>query len=238
MIRCVAIDDEPIALSIIREYCNRYGNIALTCFSSPVAGMEHILASPPDIVFLDIEMKSHTGIDLARRMPPGVCVIFTTAFSRYAMDGFNLDAVDFLHKPIFYPRFEHAMEKALRLIRSQSDADGAEPGGSITLKADHKNVVVRFCDIICIEAMDNYVKVFRRGLPTVVSQITMKEMEGMLPDDRFIRVHRSFIVSIAAVDSYSNRKILLRGYPEPVPVGRKYLSSFNNLSLNKTQDDL
>ena len=105
MIRCVAIDDEPIALSIIQEYCRRYGDIQLECFTSPVLGMECVNASRPDIVFLDIEMNSHNGIELAKELPEGTCLIFTTAFSQYALDGFNVDAVDFLHKPIFYPRF-------------------------------------------------------------------------------------------------------------------------------------
>ena len=101
MIKCVAIDDEPIALDILREYCRRYGDMELQCFTSPVHGMECVRATLPDIVFLDIEMQSHNGIDLARELPAGTCLIFTTAFSQYALDGFNVDAVDFLHKPIF-----------------------------------------------------------------------------------------------------------------------------------------
>ena len=92
MIKCVAIDDEPIALSIIREYCNRYGNIDLQCFTSPVAGMECVMSSRPDIVFLDIEMNSHNGIELAKQLPPDTCLIFTTAFSNYAIDGFNVES--------------------------------------------------------------------------------------------------------------------------------------------------
>ena len=105
MIKCVAIDDEPIALSIIQEYCKRYGDIDLQCFTSPIAGMDCIRSTRPDIVFLDIEMNSHNGLTLAKELPAGTCLIFTTAFSHYAIDGFNVDAVDFLHKPIFYPRY-------------------------------------------------------------------------------------------------------------------------------------
>ena len=225
MIKCVAIDDEPIALSIIREYCNRYGNIDLQCFTSPVAGMECVMSSRPDIVFLDIEMNSHNGIELAKQLPPDTCLIFTTAFSNYAIDGFNVDAVDFLQKPIFYPRFERAMEKA-RKFMALPDNDAVT--GTIALKSEHKNVIINFKDIVVIEAMDNYVKIFRRDLPTIVSQITMKEVEGMLPASGFMRVHRSFIVSLSAVDKYSNRTIYLSSHPRPIPVGRKYIQAFNN----------
>lgn len=228
MIRCIAIDDEPIALSIIQEYCKRYGNIELQCFTSPLAGMECIKSTHPDLVFLDIEMNSHNGIELAKELPDGTCLIFTTAFSQYALDGFNVDAVDFLHKPIFYPRFERALEKAKVFMRH--DNDNEKPSGSITLKVEHKNVIINLSDIIVIEAMDNYVKIYRRDLPMIVPQITMKEMETILPSDGFIRVHRSFIVSVASIEKFSNRTIYLKRYPRPIPVGRKYTEAFNNLN--------
>lgn len=227
MIKCIAIDDEPIALSILREYCRKYGNIQLETFTSPVAGMERVRAERPHIVFLDIEMNSHNGVALARELPEGTCLIFTTAYSQYALDGFNLDAVDFLHKPIFYPRFERAMEKALkRMDRPQEEQALRE---TITLKVEHKNVVVDLADITHIEAMDNYIKLYRRNLPMVLSQITMKEMEAILPADRFIRVHRSFIVALNAITKFSNRQIFIQNIPLPIPVGRKYINSFKNL---------
>lgn len=229
MIKCVAIDDEPIALSIIREYCNRYGDIDLECFTSPVAGMECVKSTNPDIVFLDIEMNSHNGMALARQLPPQTCLIFTTAFANYALEGFEVDATDFLHKPIFYPRFEKAMEKARRRIRAGELPD-ITAAGNITLKAGHKNVVINLKDVIVIEAMDNYVKVFRKDLPTVISQITMKEIEDMLPGDTFIRIHRSFIIAVPFIEKYSNRTVYLHGFPRPIPAGRKYISSFNNLN--------
>ncbi len=228
MIRCVAIDDEPIALSIIREYCSRYdADMHLECFTSPVEGMEYIDRENPEIVFLDVEMNSYNGVELAKRLPPGTTLIFTTAYSQYALDGFNVNAVDFLHKPIFYPRFEQAMVKALAWI----DRDGDVTRGrvAITLKAEHKNVVVALDTIVYIEAMDNYIKVFRRDLPTVVSQITMKEIEAMLPSSGFIRVHRSYIVPLDVIDRFSNRKIYIHSVGRPIPVGRTYNDSFIKL---------
>lgn len=227
MIKCIAIDDEPIALSIIREHCRKFGDIGLECFTSPVAGMEAICSTKPDIVFLDIEMNSHNGIELARQLPQGTCLIFTTAYPQYALDGFNVDATDFLHKPIFYPRFERAMQKALKWINLESIAKPSR--NTLTLRVEYKNVVVDTDDITFIEAMDNYVKVFRKNLPMVLSQITMKEMESLLPSDRFIRVHRSYIVNLDAIDKFSNRRIFILDTDNPIPVGRKYIDSFNNL---------
>lgn len=236
MIRCIAIDDEPIALSIIQEYCRKFGDVELETYTSPIAGMERVRSIHPDLVFLDIEMNSHNGVALARELPSGTCLIFTTAYSQYALDGFNVDAVDFLHKPIFYPRFERAMEKAIRWMGKKDDVP--QRRDTITLKVEHKNVIVDIDDITYVEAMDNYVKVFRQGLHMVLSQITMKEMESILPADRFIRVHRSFIVSLNAIDKFSNRKIYLRNSDNIIPVGRKYVETFNNLynifKLNKT----
>lgn len=220
------IDDEPIALSIIQEYCRKYGDVDLETYTSSITGMERVRSTLPDIVFLDIEMNSHNGVALAGELPEGTCLIFTTAYSQYALDGFNVDAVDFLHKPIFYPRFERAMEKALKWL-GRKERDSRRD--TIMLKVEHKNVVIDIDDITYIEAMDNYVKVFRRNKPMVLSQITMKDMETMLPADRFNRVHRSFIVSLYAIDRFSNRKICLHGLDRPIPVGRKYVESFNNL---------
>ena len=227
MIKCVAIDDEPIALSIIQEYCRRFDNIELQCFTSPIEGMACIKHTLPDIVFLDIEMNSHNGVQLAKEIPDGTCVIFTTAYSEYALDGFNVDAVDFLHKPIFYPRFERAVQKALLLINAKR-ASGLRRD-TLTLKVEYKTVVVEVDDISYVEAMDNYVKVFRPGLPVIISQITMKEIENVLPAFRFIRVHRSFLVSLNAIEKFSNRRIFLKNYDNYIPVGRTYTEAFNNL---------
>lgn len=109
MLKCIAIDDEPIALSIISRYCERHGRVALETFSSPRFGMQRVREWQPDIVFLDIEMNGTSGIELARQLPPSCCLIFTTAYAHYALDGFEVNAVDFLYKPYFYESFERAM---------------------------------------------------------------------------------------------------------------------------------
>lgn len=103
---CIAIDDEPIALLIISQFCERKGGLELTTFSEPLTGLKEIARCKPDLVFLDIEMNSISGLDIAHALPPESCLIFTTAHAQYALDGFDLDAVDFLHKPFAYERFE------------------------------------------------------------------------------------------------------------------------------------
>lgn len=228
MIKCVAIDDEPIALSIIEEYCHRHGGVDLECFTSPAEGMARVAELRPDVLFLDIEMNSHNGLELARNLPSGVSLVFTTAYSQYALDGFEADAVDFLHKPFFYPRFERALAKAAAWSERQRGPGASARPGAITLKVEHKNTVIPLDEILYVEAMDNYVKIYRPNMPMVLSQITMKEMEEMLQDG-FIRVHRSFIVALASIDKFSNRKIYCRGVDCPIPVGRKYAETFSNL---------
>lgn len=228
MIKCVAIDDEPIALEILREYCRRTGDIELECFASPEAGGDYIRAKRPDIVFLDIEMNSHIGgIELAKTLPRECCIIFTTAYAQYALDGFEVDAVDFLHKPIFFERFERAIEKARLWLNGRSAT--APRQGTLMLKSEYKNVLVNIADIEYVEAMDNYIRLHRRRQPGIMSQMTMKEIEGLLPAASFVRVHRSFIVALDAIVSFSNRQIYLADRKDPIPVGRKYNERFNNI---------
>ncbi|MDY4059266.1 MAG: LytTR family DNA-binding domain-containing protein [Alloprevotella sp.] len=220
MIHCVAIDDEPIALTVIAAHCKRLGGIDLKCFTSPAEGMACVNQTLPDIVFLDIELSSADGVKLAGSMPAGVCVVFTTAHSHYALDGFDVDAVDFLHKPIFYPRFCRAVSKARVLIEARRRC--ATCGPTITLMVEYKTVVVSVSDITHIEAMDNYVKVYRTSGPTVVSQISMKAVSALLPPDDFVRVHRSFIVSLSAVVGFTSRRVYLASSGVSIPVGRTY----------------
>ncbi len=134
--RCVAIDDEPIALSIIEQYCNRLGGIELLTFTDPIEGMERIKLSTPDIVILDIEMGDINGLELARTLPAGVGLIFSTAYAQFAIDGFELNAVDFLHKPFAFSRFERAIQK-VSLLKSIN----TPPDSEITVKVEYHSVM-------------------------------------------------------------------------------------------------
>lgn len=136
MIKCVAIDDEPLALDIIAKFCERIGGIDLSVFSDPELGLDMIRKEKPDIAFLDIEMENITGIAIAKQLPEETCFIFTTAYLHYAMDGFELDAVDYLHKPFAFSRFQTAFSKALRRLDHKP-----EENKSILVKQEYNNAI-------------------------------------------------------------------------------------------------
>ena len=131
---CIAIDDEPLALLVITQFCERFGNLDLSTFSEPRIGLEEIKRHKPDLVFLDIEMNSINGLDIAHALPRECCFIFTTAHAQYALNGFDLDAVDFLHKPFAYERFKKAVEKAIRRIETEKVPE------NIVIKQEYANV--------------------------------------------------------------------------------------------------
>ena len=167
-IRCVAIDDEPLALEVIDKFCQRIGNIELRKFSNPATGLQAIEQSRPDIVFLDIEMDGLTGLDIASRLPRDTCFIFTTAYLRYAVNGFDLDAVDYLHKPFAYSRFQIAFTKALRRIGREKIQTAPQ---SIVVKQEYNNISISLDDILYIEAIEAYSKIFRVTGDCVMSSL-------------------------------------------------------------------
>ena len=192
-------------------------------FSSPRQGMQRVREVRPDIVFLDIEMNGTSGLELARELPSGCCLIFTTAYAHYALDGFEANAVDFLHKPFFYDRFLRAVQKAETWLQMNSLLVSAEsPTRQLVLKVEYRNVALSFDEIVYVEAMENYVKVHRSDRSTVVSQVSLRAMEEQLPAGDFVRVHRSYIVRRALIASFTRTSLTLTGVDEPIPIGRKY----------------
>jgi DNA-binding LytR/AlgR family response regulator len=148
---CIAIDDEPVALSVLARYCERMGGMELKTYSDPVVGMHEVLRAAPDLLFLDIRMGEISGVELAREIPKGTFLVFTTAYAQYAVDGFDLDAVDFLHKPFSYPRFCRAVEKArqLQALRELSQRSAPEEE-TITVKVEYRNVKIPLSEIVYI----------------------------------------------------------------------------------------
>lgn len=217
-VKCIAIDDEPLALDIIIKFCRRLGNVDITTFSDPEEGLRQILISKPDIAFLDIEMENISGLDIASRLPRDTCFIFTTAYLEYALEGFNLDAVDYLHKPFSFERFRSAFAKAERRIgyaRSESLA------GSITVKQEYSNVNIPLSDILYIEALEGYSKIFRVSGGFTLSRVILKNIGAMLPAAHFVRIHRSFIVPVAKISSFTRQEVTLRSGIR-LPVGRQF----------------
>lgn len=230
MIRCIAIDDEPVALSIIRNYCERRGGMILETYSSPRLGMQRVCAWKPDLVLLDIEMNGTSGIELARQLPPSCCLIFTTAYAQYALDGFEVNAVDFLHKPFFYERFDHAMQKAEKWLRMNDLLRTSEsPERQLRLKSEYKNVTVSVDYILYIESMDNYIKVHLADGTSVLSKIPLRTIEEQLPHDEFIRIHRSFVVARRRIAGFSSSEITLNPKGKVLPIGKKYVNEVTRL---------
>ncbi len=217
-VKCVAIDDEPLALDVIRQFCHRLGGIELSAFTNPCEGMEYIIANKPEIVFLDIEMDDADGRTIAARLPEDTCFIFTTAYLHYALDGFDLDAVDYLHKPFSYSRFQSAFDKAMRRLgrkRMQSS------GQSIVVKQEYSNINIPLDDIFYVEAMEGYSKIFRASGGCVVTRMILKNLLQMLPEEDFVRIHRSFIVPRHKIKSFNKREVYLNN-GTVLPIGRQY----------------
>jgi len=220
--KCVAIDDEPMALEVIKNFCNRMGDIELETFTNPLVGIDHVKRMRPSLLFLDVKMGEVSGVNLARELPQGTFLVFTTAYAQYAVDGFDLNAVDFLHKPFSFGRFEKAVNKvrnAIKLI-NYSAAPPLE-GEEITVKVEYKNVKVQLASILYIQAMDNYVKIFTVDSRPILTQMSMKSLETMLPENDFIRVHKSYIVPRHRIESFSRTQLNLTG-GITIPVGRAY----------------
>lgn len=224
-IKCVAIDDEPLALDIIEKFCQRIGNIELKRFSDPRLGLEAIQRNRPDIVFLDIEMDAVSGLDIASRLPEGTCFIFTTAYLRYALEGFDLDAVDYLHKPFAFSRFQTAFSKALRRIGRQSIKSTSQ---CIVVKQDYSNISIPIDDILYVEAVEGYSKIFRTSGECVMSRILLKNVFAMLPPESFMRIHRSFVVSISKIKCFNKQEVVLVD-GETLPIGKQYSSTIMQL---------
>lgn len=224
-IRCVAIDDELLALDIIEKFCQRMGNIELQTFYDPVKGLDAILRDKPDIVFLDIEMDGINGLQIAARLPENTCFVFTTAYLRYALEGFDLDAVDYLHKPFSYNRFQTAFSKALRRIGLHRLQTASQ---CITVKQGYSNISIPIDDILYIEAVEGYSKIFRASGECIMSRILLKNILTLLPQDYFLRIHRSFIVSRLKIKSFNKQEIILDdGFA--LPIGRQYAAEISNI---------
>lgn len=226
MLKCIAIDDEPIALSIISRYCKQRGGIELETYSSPRIGMKRICEWMPDIVFLDIEMNGASGIELARQLPPSCCLIFTTAYAHYALDGFEVNAVDFLHKPYFYERFNRAMQKTEQWLHMHDLLQVAESATrQLMLKSEYKNVALSVDTILYIESIDNYVKVHLADGTSVLSKISLRAVEEQLPQGEFVRIHRSFLVPRSRITGFSRSEVVLGRNGKTLPIGKKYMDN-------------
>lgn len=224
IIKCIAIDDEPLALLVISKFCERHGNMELVTYSDPLEGFAAMKEQKFDLLFLDIEMEGLNGLAIASELPEDMCFIFTTAYLHYAVDGFNLDAVDYLHKPFSYERFVKAVERALKRIDYNKHSLLRR---CIVVKQEYNNISIPLSEIVYIEAMEGYSKIFRTDGKCTISRVILKVIGAMLPDDDFVRIHRSYIVAKDKIESYTRQNVrLVNGVT--LPIGRQYGINFQN----------
>ena len=208
-LRCFVVDDEPLAVKMLENFIERTPFLELAAsFTDPVLALSEMRTQAPDLVFLDIQMPDLSGMELSRMVPAGTRIIFTTAFKQYAFESYEVSALDFLLKPIRYQKFLEAAEKAREWFTlkeaAAAPASAPEAKTSTFFKVDGALRKVEFSDILFVEGMKDYVMVYLASQKQpLVTHVTMKGMEEMLPAGQFMRIHRSFIVALDKVASVS-----------------------------------
>jgi DNA-binding LytR/AlgR family response regulator len=234
MIRCLAIDDEMLALDLIEDNIKKVPFLELVrkCRSAMEA-MEVLRTEPIDLIFLDIQMPDISGIQMLRSLNHKPMVIFTTAYSKYATDGFDLDVIDYLLKPYAFERFLKAVNKVQEYMdlreRTANHPNVKEVVASpnfLFVKADYKLYKINLKDILYVEGLKDYVKIYASDKP-IVTQISMKALEEKLPSRDFIRVHRSFIVAFNKID-FIQKHMLTVGKKE-IPISEHYRDQLFNI---------
>ncbi|GAB3945264.1 LytTR family DNA-binding domain-containing protein [Spirosoma harenae] len=232
MMKAIALDDERPALDIIESFCSRVDQVELLkTFTRTGEARLYLEANPVDLIFLDINMPKESGLDFFRSIAQQTLVVFTTAYSEFALESYDLEAVDYLLKPYTFDRFVKAIGRAHTRWRALRQTVGDE-GTELTqlfFRADYGLVKVTVADILFIEGLDNYLKVhLHKGHPLVL-RLTLKAMLEKLPTDKFIRVHRSFIVAIDKIQAIRGKMILIDD--EEIPIGSSYEKDFFSLFM-------
>ncbi|MCC6462612.1 MAG: response regulator transcription factor [Saprospiraceae bacterium] len=225
-IRCLVVDDEELARALLQNYIGRLPQLELVAAcANPLEAMALLQQQHIDLLFLDIQMPELTGIEFLRTLTHKPVVIFTTAYSEYALDGYALDVTDYLLKPFPFERFLLAVNKAIALVQARTAgapaaADGAAPGKEYVLvKADHKVHRLKFDDILYIQSMREYVA-FHTPQGRILSLNSLKSLEDSLPPERFIRIHKSYMVSIPKIDALDGNFVQVGA--ERLPIGANY----------------
>ena len=236
MLKCIAIDDEPLALRQITGYISKIPYLELSAtFNNAIDAQQRLTEEPADLIFADINMPDLNGVDFVRALPDRPMVIFTTAYSEYAVEGFKLDAVDYLLKPFSFADFSRSAAKANSLYElrqnrrsePQETASEATPRDKeyISVKADYKVSLVRIAEIIYLESEGEYVRMHLADGSTITTLFRLKNMEAALPSEMFMRVHRSYIVNLQRIRSYVKGRVFVSD-SEYIPIGENYRETF------------
>ena len=237
MVRCIAIDDEPMALRQIKSYIERTEQLELVAVCRSAREAQEVLKSAEaDLLFVDINMPDMNGIDFVRSIDTGHFIVFTTAHPEFALEGFKLNAIDYLLKPFSYEEFMKASQKVISLVDlverchaaesaiAQNEAEASDKE-VISVKADYKTQLVKVADIVYLESAGEYVRLHIEGSSTITTLFRLKNMETTLPAESFLRVHRSYIVNLKRIASYTKGRIFLDN-GEYIPLGENYKERF------------
>lgn len=239
ILNCALVDDEPLALDLLETYVRKtpFLNLVGKC-SSAVAAMKELQEKTVDLLFLDIQMPELSGLEYSKMVNPETRIVFTTAFGQYALDGYRVNALDYLLKPISYKDFLEAANKALSWFEMKENASS---GGNVVkveddciyVKSDYKLVQIKLKDILYVEGLKDYVKIYIENEPkAILSLMSMKAMEERLPSSHFIRVHRSFIVQKNKIKIIDRGRIVFG--KEYIPVSDSYKQELQNYLNEKT----
>ncbi len=222
---CIIVDDEPLAQNLLVDFINKVPFLSLTAkCKSAFEATEVITSEKVDLIFLDIHMPDISGIDFIKNTDNLPGIIFTTAYSHYAIEGFEYNAVDYLLKPISFERFTKAVNRAYEEFKLKSaDTNNTKTKDYIFVKSDYKLVKINFNDILYIEGLKDYIKIITKE-KTVLTLMRMKNIEEKLPSDNFFRIHRSYIISINNIDSVNKSNVYIG--EKNIPVSDFYRESF------------
>ena len=224
---CAIVDDEPLALDLLESYVRKTPFLELAGkYSSAVQALRELSGRGADLMFLDIQMPELSGLEFSKMLPPDTRIIFTTAFDQYALDGYKVNALDYLLKPISYVDFLRAADKALHWYeRTRPDAPHDEEIDSIFVKSEYKLVQVELRRILYVEGLKDYVKIYEEDNPKpILSLMSLKVMEDLLPASQFMRVHRSYIVRKDKIRIIDRGRIVFgKAY---IPISDSYKPAF------------
>ena len=216
MIHCIIIDDEPLARKGLAEYISDVDFVKIAGeFDNPLKAMDLLMKEKIDLIFLDIQMPKMTGMEFLRSLPHAPLVIFTTAYPQYAVDGFELNAVDYLLKPFSFERFWKAILKVKALIETPQGIQAASKEEYFYIKSDTKLVKINYADVLFAEALQNYVAIHTTQ-KKYITYLTLHSIEEQLPPDYFIRTHKSYIVALHKVESIEGNDIRIGQHHVPI----------------------
>lgn len=241
-ISCIIVDDEPMALNLVESYVEKTPFLILKkkC-SSAIEAMEYLKTEAVDLLFLDIQMPDLSGIEFSKMLPKETRLIFTTAFDQYVLEGFKVEALDYLLKPFDYAEFLVAANKAstwFDLVKRKKEPVFSEEKEFLFVKSDYKQVRIKLADVLYFESLKDYIKIWIKDNPKpVITLMSLKSLEEELPETQFLRVHRSFIVSLNNIEFIERSQIIINN--QRITVSEQYKPKFlefinrNSLNLNQ-----